>query len=129
MPASSPHHENASHSSALASIRTLRVVLTGFMGAGKSTVGRLLAQRIGWEFLDLDTHIEVTTGKSARELFADLGDERFRALESELWAETLQRSRVIVAPGGAVIDRDENQQALSKSMGSFVVFLDGAFEV
>lgn len=67
-------------------VEVRRIVLTGFMGAGKSTVGRLLADRTGWELLDLDTHIETTTGKNARELFDVLGESGFRQLESDLWA-------------------------------------------
>jgi len=105
----------------------LRVVLTGFMGAGKSTIGHLLADRIGWEFLDLDTHIEVTAGKSAKELFAKVGESGFRQLESEILAIALQRSRLILAPGGAVIDRNENRHALASSVDSFIVFLDAPF--
>lgn len=98
------------------------------MGAGKSTVGTLLAARIGWDFLDLDTHIQVTTGKSANELFASLGEVEFRQLESRVLADALQRSKAILAPGGAVIDKEENQSALAKSTGSFIVFLDAPFE-
>ncbi|MFL6429136.1 MAG: shikimate kinase [Acidobacteriaceae bacterium] len=59
--------------------------LTGFMGAGKSTIGQLLAKRTGWEFLDLDTHIEVTTGKSAKELFANLGESGFDNSSLKFW--------------------------------------------
>jgi len=98
------------------------------MGAGKSTIGHLLAKRTGWDFLDLDTHIEATTGKSAKELFVNLGESGFRQLESEILVMALQRSNIILAPGGAVIDRDENQQALANSMGSFMVFLDAPFQ-
>src|SRR5215469_11655605 len=86
-----------------------RVVLTGFMGAGKSTVGQLLAKRTGWAFLDLDDEIEVTTGRGARELFAGLGESAFRQLESELLAGALQRSQIILAAGGAAIDMEHNQ--------------------
>jgi shikimate kinase len=105
-----------------------RVILTGFMGAGKSTVGRLLAERIGWKFLDLDTHIECVTGKSAKELFADLGEAGFRRLESQVFAEALRQAEVIIAPGGAVIDKSENQAALASSQGSYTIFLDAPFE-
>jgi shikimate kinase len=98
------------------------------MGAGKSTIGHLLAMRTGWDFLDLDTHIETATGKSAKELFANLGESGFRQLESEILVMALQRSKIILAPGGAVIDRDENQHALANSIGSFIVFLDAPFQ-
>jgi shikimate kinase len=105
-----------------------RIVLTGFMGAGKSTVGLLLAERMGWDSLDLDTYIETTTKKSARALFDALGETEFRQLESDLWSSVLQRSHAIVAPGGAVIDKAENQNVLAASEGSFVVFLDAPFQ-
>ena len=59
-----------------------RIVLTGFMGAGKTTVGRLLAESLGWEFLDLDAHIEQRTGATVPELFARDGEPAFRRLES-----------------------------------------------
>ena len=59
-----------------------RLVLTGFMGAGKSTIGRLLAARLAWDFLDLDTHLEHRTGTTIPQLFRDHGEARFRRLES-----------------------------------------------
>lgn len=105
-----------------------RIVLTGFMGAGKSTVGLLLAEHTGWDFLDLDTHMETTTKRSARALFEALGETGFRQLESDLWASALRRSRAIIAPGGAVIDKAENQSILAESVGSFIVFLDAPFQ-
>lgn len=106
-----------------------RIVLTGFMGAGKSTVGRLLADRTGWEFLDLDTHIETTTRRSARELFDTLGETGFRQLECDLWGSVMQRTRAIIAPGGAVIDKPANQSILAGSLDSFVVFLNAPFQM
>ena len=104
-----------------------RIVLTGFMGAGKSTVGRLLADRVGWDFLDLDSYIETVTNKNARELFDALGETGFRQLETDFWASALKRSQAIIAPGGAVIDKPANQSILANSAGSFVVFLDALF--
>lgn len=105
-----------------------RIVLTGFMGAGKSTVGRLLADRTGWEFLDIDRHIEMATGKRAQELFDRLGETGFRQLECDLWGRALQRRQAILAPGGAVIDKPANQILLAESRGAFVAFLDAPFE-
>ena len=58
------------------------IVLTGFMGAGKSTIGRLLALRLGWNFLDLDHHLEARAGLSVPEIFARHGEPHFRRLES-----------------------------------------------
>ncbi len=104
-----------------------RIILTGFMGAGKSTVGQLLARQTGWDFLDLDTHIESIHGASARDLFASLGESGFRQLESETFAAALKRSKAILAPGGAVIDRAENRQSLADSKDKLIVFLDAPF--
>jgi shikimate kinase len=58
-----------------------RVVLVGFMGAGKSTVGPLVAQRLGWSFLDLDDDIEAIAGRTVPEIFATDGEAAFRAAE------------------------------------------------
>lgn len=106
-----------------------RIVLTGFMGAGKTTVGRLLAERTRWDFIDIDIHIESTSGKSARELFAALGETGFRQLETNYFRSVLQRSQAIIAPGGAVIDKRENRDILAENAGSFVIFLDAPFQV
>jgi shikimate kinase len=66
-----------------------RVVLTGFMGSGKSTVGRLLARAPEWEFLDSDQQIELENGETARTLFSVLGETRFRQMEPAVVARTL----------------------------------------
>lgn len=106
-----------------------RLVLTGFMGAGKSTVGQLLAPQMDWPFLDLDRQIEASTGATAQTLFETLGEAAFRQLESDALAASLERSETIVAVGGAVIDMGRNQLLLRKSPDSLIVFLDGPFEV
>ncbi|HEY1902313.1 MAG TPA: shikimate kinase [Terracidiphilus sp.] len=104
-----------------------RVVLTGFMGAGKSTVGRLLADRVGWNFLDVDCCIEASTGRSAKELFNALGEQGFRQLESDVLASSLLKSRTIIALGGAAIDMTANQNLLATRPRTLVVFLDAPF--
>src|SRR5437899_3134876 len=77
-----------------------RLVLTGFMGAGKSTVGRLLAARLGWNFLDLDAHLEERAGATIPEIFALHGEARFRRLESSALASALNRRNTVIALGG-----------------------------
>ena len=74
--------------------RALRCALVGMPGAGKSTVGRQLAQRMGVPFVDLDHHLEKQLGCSIRQFFESEGEERFRTLESEALADIAQR------PGG-----------------------------
>jgi shikimate kinase len=80
-------------------------VLVGFMGAGKSTVGRLLAHRIGWPFIDLDREIERLAGKPIAALFATLGEPGFRLLEQQATAALAPlRATVLATGGGWVLD-------------------------
>jgi shikimate kinase len=97
------------------------------MGAGKSTVGQLLAQKIGWDFLDIDNQIEASARATAKSLFAILGDVAFRKLESDTLAFCLRRSKAVIAVGGAAIDMPANQRLLAEAPDSLVVFFDAPF--
>ena len=77
-----------------------RVLLVGFMASGKSSVGRELASRLGWDFKDFDTMIAARAGKSVSEIFAEDGEAEFRRLESDVAEELLARSGSVLAPGG-----------------------------
>jgi len=77
-----------------------RVLLVGFMGSGKSTVGRLLADALGWEFADFDTEVERTEGRSVAAIFAESGEAKFRAAEARAGEHLLARDRVVLASGG-----------------------------
>ena len=77
-----------------------RVVLLGFMGSGKTTIGRHLAARLGWTFVDLDDEVEARAGERIEELFRTRGEAAFRALEAEAGAEVMGRARTVIAPGG-----------------------------
>src|SRR5436190_5716546 len=97
------------------------VVLVGPPGAGKSTVGRLLAARRGVQFRDTDDDVEQLTGKTIADLFVDDGEEHFRALEHDAAARALvEHDGVLALGGGAVLD-PQTQQLLR---GHRVVFLD-----
>jgi shikimate kinase len=104
-----------------------RLVLTGFMGAGKSTVGRLLAARLHWDFLDLDAHLEARTGATIPELFARHGEAHFRRLESTALASALGRSNTILALGGGTPEELTNRLLLEQTPGTFTIFLDAPF--
>ncbi len=104
-----------------------RLVLTGFMGAGKSTVGRLLAARIGWDFLDLDAHLEERTASTIPEIFALHGEARFRRLESSALASALHRRNTIIALGGGTPEGLTNRLLLEQTPGTFTIFLDAPF--
>lgn len=81
-----------------------RIVLTGFMGAGKSTVGRLLAARLGWPFRDIDAVLTAEHRLTIAEIFARHGEDHFRALEAEAIARTLKEDSVVIALGGGAIE-------------------------
>jgi shikimate kinase len=104
-----------------------RLVLTGFMGAGKTTVGRLLAVRLGWEFLDLDAYLEARTGLSVPAIFAGQGEARFRQLESVALVSALGRSNVVLALGGGTPEVLTNRLLLEQTPGTATVFLDAPF--
>jgi shikimate kinase len=95
--------------------RAARLALVGIMGAGKSRVGRLLADALGCPFHDCDRELEERSGRSVPELFATEGEEAFRIRESELLRDlaTLPPPRV-VATGGGVVEREENRRRLSE---------------
>lgn len=77
-----------------------RIVLVGFMGAGKTSVGRLLADRLGWSFVDVDDEVAARFGKSIAEIFDSNGEAAFREAEREAAARILKGERVVVATGG-----------------------------
>jgi shikimate kinase len=80
-----------------------RVVLVGLMGAGKTTIGQLLARRLGWSFVDLDVAIETRTARTVSQIFTEEGEDAFRQLEQQLTAELASRDRIVFAPGGGWI--------------------------
>jgi shikimate kinase len=93
-----------------------RLVLVGMMGAGKSTVGPLLARRLGWEYLDSDAQVVAATGHSVPELFADRGEAAFRAEESRVLAAALSGTEpVVVSAAGGVVLSEANRDLLVRS--------------
>lgn len=80
-----------------------RIYLTGFMASGKSTVGPLLADTLGYRFTDLDWLIEAKSGRPIPALFAEGGEAAFRAAEAEALAETTRARRMVVATGGGAL--------------------------
>ena len=88
------------------------VFLTGFMGVGKTRVGRILARELGCCFLDTDRMIEQRAGKSIADIFADESEAHFRQLERDCVLETCQRPHVVVALGGGAITCADNVAAV-----------------
>jgi shikimate kinase len=98
-----------------------RVVLVGFMGSGKSTVGPLLAERLGWSFLDMDQAIERQAGRPVPALFSERGEEAFRRLELQMAEEACGLERCVVAAGGGAFAQPATRTALQKD--ALVVWL------
>jgi len=88
--------------------RPERLVLVGFMGAGKSTVGKRLAGRLGWSFVDIDEEIEHREGLGIAEIFATRGEAAFREAEARVIAESVNVPRAVIAAGGGALERAEN---------------------
>ena len=105
-----------------------RIVLTGFMGSGKSTVGRRLAQRLGWRFVDLDSLIEQRHGRAVTRIFADSGEPAFRAMETDALTSSLGESRLVVALGGGALETSANRHALGTASQTCTVLLTASFE-
>lgn len=84
-----------------------RVVLVGFMAAGKSTVGRLLADRAGYSFVDLDEAVEEMAGRPIPDIFREDGEEAFREMEAEVTRRVDDLRRVVIAAGGGWMARAE----------------------
>jgi shikimate kinase len=117
--------EPASLATVPSSIR--RIVLTGFMGAGKSTVGKMLAERLGWSFLDLDAHIEDRAGVTIPEIFSNHGEPHFRRLESTALVSALGRPNTVLALGGGAPEEITNRLLIEQTPATFAIFLDAPF--
>ena len=96
------------------------VLLLGFMGCGKTTVGRLLAERLGWTFVDLDEELERRQGRTIAQIFAEHGEPYFRRVERELLEEILQRAEqapTVVALGGGTFAQPANFNLIRSHSG------------
>lgn len=103
----------------------MNVFLIGYRGTGKSTVGRLIAQRLGRQFVDADDEIEQRAGTTIAEIFASEGERGFRDRESLVVSELAGRRQVVVALGGGSVLREENRNAIADGR---VIWLQAAPE-
>ena len=93
----------------------MNIVLTGFMGTGKTTVGRRVAEVLSAAFLDVDATIEKETGHSVRHLFEDRGEVHFRALERDTIARLAAWDHAVISTGGGALLDPDNRVALKKN--------------
>ena len=98
------------------------IYIIGFMGSGKTTVGKLLAEQLNWPFMDTDSEIEEKTKKSVETIFKESGEEGFRQLETELLVELESHEPTVVAVGGGLPCYKNNIKALRDS--GIVIYLN-----
>lgn len=102
-------------------LQGVNLYLIGMMGAGKTTVGQLLAKHLGYRFLDTDSIITQSAGKSINEIFADEGEAAFRQLESDVLAQVCAYTQLVIATGGGIVLRQQNWSYLHHGL---IVWLD-----
>jgi shikimate kinase len=91
------------------------IILTGFMGVGKTSVGTKLAQDVGYTFVDTDELIEAEQKTTITDIFAQHGEPRFRDIETAMVRRVLENERQVVSTGGGAVIRDENRAAFKKA--------------
>ncbi|KAF1086585.1 Shikimate kinase 1 [Sporotomaculum syntrophicum] len=91
------------------------IVLIGFMGVGKSTLGRRLAKRLGYKFIDTDSAIEEITGKTVEQIFRTDGEIRFRSEEKLLARKLAGQTGLVIATGGGMVLEQENVELLKQN--------------
>ena len=97
------------------------ICLTGFMGSGKSTVGKLLAKKLGFTFIDLDRVIELAEGRKIKDIFRLKGEKYFRDLETKVTGKIYKNKNCVFACGGGIVKRKKNMDMIKSS--SFNVYL------
>jgi shikimate kinase len=96
-----------------------RIILIGFMGSGKSSVGRILAERLGYELVDTDALLEERAGAPIARIFRERGEPAFRALESEVLSAVANRPRSVIATGGGAPAHPPNRRFFTRGDAIF----------
>lgn len=108
--------------------RISTIVLTGFMGAGKTTVGALLARLLGWDFVDSDALVESCSGMSVAAIFERRGESAFRDLEASAIRRIEGRTNLVAALGGGALERAETRAFLAALPNARIVFLEAPLD-
>lgn len=113
----------------MSTVASRPIVLVGMMGAGKTSVGKLIADRLGISFHDLDHEVERRAGRQVAEIFTERGEEAFRALESDILSELVvgATSPTVVSTGGGVVTIARNREILADPLLD-VVLLEASIE-
>jgi shikimate kinase len=101
--------------------------LVGFMASGKTTIGRALAQELGWPFIDIDTEIEAREGQAISQIFLERGEDRFREIETEVIGQFADASSAVIALGGGAFVQPANRELIESS--GVTIWLDCPLEI
>ena len=106
--------------------RNSNIYLLGFMGVGKSTIGKLLAEKLSRQFFDIDDLIVESTGKQITKIFKENGDEHFRQLESDALKSVAEEKNTVISCGGGIVMKNDNMKIISET--GISVFLSAAID-
>jgi shikimate kinase len=104
----------------------MKIVLTGYRAAGKSTVGGLVAQQLGWPYMDVDRGIEERIGTSISDYYAEFGEQGYRPVETAVVVEMCEQDRCVLAFGAGSLMREPNRKAAQRD--ALVVYLKATVE-
>jgi shikimate kinase len=107
-------------------LQNVNLYLIGMMGSGKTTVGRVLAEKLGYRFLDTDALVEQVAGRSISEIFAQSGESAFRELETQVLREVCAYRRLAIATGGGIVLQRQNWSYLHHGL---VIWLDAPLDL
>jgi len=96
-------------------IKPKNVILIGFMGTGKSSIGKLLAQKLKWNFVDTDSLIGKSAGMTISEIFTKKGEPKFRDMESDILQQVLSKENQVISTGGGIVLREENMNRMKQN--------------
>ncbi len=105
----------------------MNIILIGFRGTGKSTVGKLLSKRLEMDFVDSDKSVESSTGKTIKRIFDEDGEDGFRKIEASIIEELCKMDNQIIATGGGAVLRDDNTRNLRNN--GFLILLEATPEI
>jgi shikimate kinase len=100
------------------------IYLIGFMGTGKSTVGKIVAEKLGMEFCDTDSLVEMKSGKTIAEIFDEVEEEGFRSIETEILKDITTKDNLVVSTGGGIVVTKGNMEMM-RAKGKLITLIAG----